>query len=313
MGEPLVAFVGLGEEGLDSVPRFTTHVVGAELNVAVGLARLGARTAFIGRCGADAFGERITRALRAESVDVSHLHEDGRPTGVLFRSVRPFGNSEVVYARAASAGSALGSNDVQAAERLIAAADWLHVSGITAAISESGAEAVRAACAHARRNATAISFDVNLRERVLPLDQQRPILLELAAQADLVLCGEDEGERLTGRSDPYELSDQLKQAGARIIVVKRGAAGAIAFAPDGQQWTCPARTPARIIDPVGAGDAFAAGLLADLMWGRPLGDALRGGVTCAAYAMASRGDTEGLPRRHEFEAAREDDVQTIVR
>ncbi len=313
VGEPLVALVGSGDEALEIVSSFTAHVVGAELNVAVGLARLGLRVAFVGRCGRDALGERIVRSLRAEAVDVTHLRRDDRPTGLLVRSVRPYGISEVLYARAESAGSRLGLSDIDGARNAITASDWLHVSGITAAISDSGAEAVRAAFKCAHRNGTQISFDVNLRERIRPVEDQRVLLRELAADADLVLCGEDEGERLTGESDPRRLADLFRRAGARMVVVKRGAAGAIAMDSTGRYASCAARPLDQVVDRVGAGDAFAAGLLAELISGRTLADALDGAVICAAYAMAARGDTEGLPRPQELDAARGAQPAGVVR
>jgi 2-dehydro-3-deoxygluconokinase len=313
IGEPLVAFVGSGQEALDIVPRFTPHVVGAELNVAVGLSRLGTRVAFVGLRGADALGDRIERALRAESVGVTYLGKNGRPTGVLFRSVRPFGVSEVVYARDQSAGSKLGVSDVKAAEELIAGAQWLHVSGVTSAISESAAEAVCAAFSSARKNGTSISFDVNLRERIRPVEEQQALLLDLAAGADLVLCGEDEGERLTNESEACLLAERFKQAGASMAVVKRGAEGALAIDSKGRVSNSPARKVSQVVDPVGAGDAFAAGLLADLISGLPLSEALHGAVTCAAYALTARGDNEGLPRPDELAAARRAQPTNILR
>jgi 2-dehydro-3-deoxygluconokinase len=313
VGEPLVALVGAGDEALDIVPSFTAHVVGAELNVAVGIARLGLPVAFVGRCGKDALGERVVRSLRSEAVDVTHLRRDDRPTGLLLRSVRPYGISEVVYARADSAGSRLGPLDIDDARDAIAASEWLHVSGITAAISDSGGEAVRAAFRCARANGTRISFDVNLRERIRPVDHQRALLSELAADADLVLCGEDEGERLTGEADPRRLAALFRQAGARMVVVKQGAAGAIAVDSTGRYASCAARPLEQVVDHVGAGDAFAAGLLAEMISGRTLADALDGAVICAAYAMAARGDTEGLPRPHELEAARRGQSTSVVR
>jgi 2-dehydro-3-deoxygluconokinase len=311
MGEPLVAFVADAPEPLHEARSFSAHVVGAELNVAVGLARLGVAVAFVGRCGDDPLGERIARTLRGEGISTTCLARDSAPTGTLVRNVRPFGVSEVQYARQGSAGSRLGPDDVQAARELIARARWLHVSGITAAMSPSGERAAKAALAIAREAGTLVSLDVNLRERLRPVSEQRPILRELAAGADLLLCGEDEGRRLTGAADVDALLEELLAWGPDRVVLKRGAEGAVSADRAGARVAVPARRLAQIVDPVGAGDAFAAGLLRELLAGAPIGEAMAVGCTVAAYVLTSRGDVEGLPSARDVELGAPDDPVTL--
>jgi 2-dehydro-3-deoxygluconokinase len=311
LGEPLVAFVADAPVPLHAAQSFSAHVVGAELNVAVGLARLGVATAFVGRCGDDPLGERVARTLRGEGVFTACLTRDPAPTGTLVRNVRPFGVSEVQYARQGSAGSRLGPDDVEAARALIARARWLHVSGITAAMSASGERAARAAIAIAREAGTQVSLDVNLRERLSPVDRQRPVLRELAADADLLLCGEDEGRRLTDGEGVDGLLEALLAWGPGRVILKRGAEGAVTADRAGARVAVPARRLERIVDPVGAGDAFAAGLLRELLRGAPIAAAMAAGCTVAAYVLTSHGDVDGLPSARDVELALPGDPITL--
>ena len=123
LGECLAALVAADPGPLAESQTFVRHVAGAEANVAVGLARLGHRSAFIGRVGDDGFGQAILRRLRGEHVDVSGLTVDpSAPTGVYFRERRMLGAVEVVYHRRGSAGSRLSPADVEAAAPLFAGA-----------------------------------------------------------------------------------------------------------------------------------------------------------------------------------------------
>jgi 2-dehydro-3-deoxygluconokinase len=134
LGEPLIALVAREAGPLAEATTFERHVAGAEANVAVGLARLGHATAFIGRVGDDGFGTAIRRHLRGEGVDVSMLATDpSAPTGVLVRERRTLGASQVTYLRSGSAGSRLRPDDVASAlsSRTLRGARWLHVTGIT--------------------------------------------------------------------------------------------------------------------------------------------------------------------------------------
>jgi 2-dehydro-3-deoxygluconokinase len=167
VGEPLIALLTAGSAPLADVDSFTRHVAGAEANVAVGLARLGHRVLYVGRVGADGFGQAIVRRLRGEEVDVSGVVVDAaRRTGLMVRERRVLGPSEVVYHRSGSAGSALEPSDVDAVGAAFDGAQWLHLTGITPALSESAHAAVLRAIVLARAAGVRVSFDVNLRRRL---------------------------------------------------------------------------------------------------------------------------------------------------
>lgn len=304
VGEPLVALLAVGSAPLADVESFSRHVAGAEANVAVGLARLGRRALFVGRVGDDGFGRTIARRLRGEGVDVSGVVVDPeRRTGLLVRERRALGPSEVLYYRQGSAGSALGPPDVDAVAAAFAGARWLHVSGITPALSDGAHGAVLRAIELARASEVRISFDVNLRRRLWSDEQAAVRLHPIAVGADVVFGDADELAVVAGvapTTDGLEAARTLQAGGSGSVVVKRAASGAT-LVGEGLPVDAAAVAIARVVDPVGAGDAFCAGYLAALLEGLGAATALRWGNACAAAALSAEGDLIGLPTRVELE------------
>jgi 2-dehydro-3-deoxygluconokinase len=278
---------------------FRRQVAGAESNVAVGLARLGHRVGWYGRVGADAFGDAVLATLRAEGIDVSRaVVDDAAPTGLLVRDCSADRPTEVAYYRRDSAGSRLEPSDVD--KYYIAVAGWLHVSGVTPVLSPTAADATTAAVEAARAAGVPVCLDPNVRRRLRPPDEAAKVLRPLVGHADVVVAGEEEAMLLTDAGDVAEAGDRLLDRGVRLVVVKRGARGA--WATDGtSRFEVPA-FPVRAVDPVGAGDAFAAGLLSALLRQVPVGRALREAAAVAALCVAAPGDLDGLPTAAERDA-----------
>jgi 2-dehydro-3-deoxygluconokinase len=278
---------------------FRRQVAGAESNVAVGLARLGHRVGWFGRVGADAFGDAVLATLRADGIDVSRaVVDDTAPTGLLARDCSADRPTEVAYYRRDSAGSRLRPSDVD--RFYVATAGWLHVSGVTPVLSPTAAEATTAAVEAARTAGVPVCFDPNIRRRLCPPEEAVKILGPLVEYADVVVAGEDEALLLVGAGDVAEAGDRLIGRGARLVVVKRGVRGA--WATDGDsRFEVPA-FPVRAVDPVGAGDAFAAGLLSALLRQVPVDRALREAAAVAALCVATPGDLDGLPTAAERDA-----------
>ncbi|WP_406439288.1 sugar kinase [Streptomyces sp. NBC_01613] len=262
-------------------------VGGAESNVACALVALGHSAAWLGRVGDDPFGRRVLDDLTARGVDVSAVETDpGRPTGVYFKDPGPDGTGTYYYRRD-SAAAAMDPSLANLA--LLHRARVLHLSGITAALSDSCAELVTHLVARRAVPGPVISFDVNYRPalwRHRPADAA-PVLLELARGADLVFVGRDEAERLWGTRTAQDVRDLL---GPRpVLVVKDAGHGATAYGADGEE-TFVATPAARVVEPVGAGDAFAAGYLAALLEGRTPANGLRLGHLVAAATLSTRED-----------------------
>ena len=282
---------------------FRRHVAGAESNVAIGLRRLGHTAGWVSRLGDDDFGRAVLFRIRGEGVDTSRVILDAAaPTAVFFRE-RHIGSQarpiEVVYYRRGSAASRLSVADLDA--DYIRGARWLHLTGITPALSASCREAVFAAAEIARGAGLPVVLDPNYRSKLWTTDEARRVLRDLASRCDVVLPGLEEAELLTGESQPEAAARQLAASGPRTVVVKLGAQGALAVADD-RVIRAPALLLERVVDPVGAGDAFAAGLLAGLLRGLPIEAALDLANRCGAYAMTAPGDMEALPLWHEVAA-----------
>lgn len=287
LGEAMgVVASGVGER-LSHAATARLDICGAEANVAVGLARLGHRAAFVGRVGDDAFGVRIRSTLAGEGVDVSRVVTDpAAPTGLLVKELRVGTLAKVAYYRAGSAGSRLTPDDVPF--DAIAAARVLHVTGITAALSASAREAVSSAVDAARAAGVTVSFDVNFRARLWPdRDEASATFTKLAAAADLVIASEDELPLI-----------EPALPGTGHLVVTRGSRGA-AVTLDGVTHEAPA-VPVTALDTVGAGDAFVAGYLSALLDGLPPEECLRRGAVTGAFAAASVSDWQGAPTRDEL-------------
>ena len=307
LGECLVSLVAREPGPLAAAAGFDAFPAGAEANVAVGLARLGRRIAFIGRVGADGFGTRIVRALRGEGVDVAGLAVDpSGPTGLMIRERRVLGPAEVHYARTGSAGSHLDPDDVAAAvERgAFASGGWLHLTGITPALSPTCRAAVAAAIDAARAAGSTISLDLNLRRRLWSETEAATVLTALAARVDIVIADEDEARVVTGAeasAEPEALAAALLALGPSLAVLKLGPRGSLALAAGGgPSVAVPGLAVASVVDPVGAGDAFCAGFIDARLDGRSLAEALARANACGAAAVAAVGDQTGLPTSAEL-------------
>jgi 2-dehydro-3-deoxygluconokinase len=221
LGEVMALMLAEGSAALSQAARFDLSVAGAEGNVAVGLARLGHSVAIWSCLGEDALGDVVLRSLRGEGLDVSGVRRVAdRPTGLIVRDA-PLGRPVTVgYYRGGSAGAALGPQDVL--PEVIRGARLLHLTGITAMLSDSSHSAVLLAAEQARAAGVTVSVDPNLRLRLAPVEQWRERLDPLLRAADVVLTGRDELELLSGAADPRWLLDR----GAGTVVVKDGAAGA---------------------------------------------------------------------------------------
>ncbi|MET7733687.1 sugar kinase [Streptomyces sp. NPDC005402] len=286
-------------------------VAGAESNVAIGLARLGHTVRWAGRVGADELGALVLRTLRAEGVDIDHAVTDdtGRPTGLLLTEPRLGTLTRVSYYRAGSAGSAVSPADVLPA--LTPTPRILHLTGITPALSPSAAEAVLAAATTARDAGITVCLDINHRSRLWTADRARTALRPLLAHTDLLIASEDELPLVLERpgADEAEAVRSVLAEGVGEVVVKRGASGATAFTADGA--TDRAARQVDAVDLVGAGDAFVAGYLSGLLDGADIPARLHRAVTTAAFAVATRGDWEGLPTRDELGLFDQPDGTTI--
>jgi 2-dehydro-3-deoxygluconokinase len=300
LGEMMVMLVATEAGPLRAIETFRKHVAGSEANVAIGLARLGHRPGWISRLGTDEFGTYIRNFLRGEGVDVSRVIFDAEhPTGIAFKERRELGARRVIYYRRGSAASFLSPADLEA--KYFAGTRYFHFSGITPALSASCHETVLAAVELARAAGALVSFDPNVRLRLMSADAWRHVLRELLPICDIVMPGLDEAQLVTGESDALKAAEAIQALGPRLVLVKLGAEGSLALSEAGVE-RVPTIHLERIVDPVGAGDGFAAGFLSGRLRGLSIAESLRLGNLVGASAMSVSGDVEGLPSLEEVEA-----------
>ncbi|MGW6468279.1 sugar kinase [Streptomyces rubiginosohelvolus] len=229
LGESMVTFLPSQPGRLADVPSFGRGIGGAESNVACALAAAGHRAAWVGRVGADGFGDHLVETIASYGVDTSAVRRDPvRPTGIYFRTATDRGTDthEVAYYRAGSAASAMSPANVPYEE--LFAGRILHLSGITAALSGDCLALLRELTA-ARPGRPLVSFDVNHRPHLWRGgDADASVLLELARRADLVFVGEDEAEEAWGIVGAEAIRAAVPEPS--VLVVKRGSAGATVFA-----------------------------------------------------------------------------------
>lgn len=272
---------------------------GSETNVAIGLARLGVETTWVSRLGDDGLGRLILREMHAEQIDAKVVIDDTAPTGFMLKERRTRARSAVTYYRSGSAASKLSAEDLP--RELLMGRSLLHLTGITPALSPSAREATLHAARTARDLQVPVSFDVNYRSRLWGPETAAPVFAELVALSSVVFAGADEARLLfPGLEEPLPLARALIDAGATDAVIKLGDAGCVAVI-DGREYVVPAvRVDA--VDTVGAGDAFVAGYLSQLVRGADPQERLARAVLTGALACLVPGDWEGAPREDELDA-----------
>jgi len=304
LGEAMAMFVAETPGPLESVTRFSKRTAGAETNVAIGLARLGFEVGWASRLGDDSMARFLLAAIGGEGVDCSRVtcHPDER-TGFLFKGrVDDGSDPPIEYHRKGSAASRFAPEHLD--EAWFASARHLHVSGVFPALSAGTLAATRGAMAMARAAGRTIGFDPNLRPTLWPSrETMRETINDLAAHADWVLPGIEEGKLLTGHDRPESIARFYRERGARRVVVKLGVEGAYFDDIDAGNGRVAAFPVADVVDTVGAGDGFLVGVTSALLEGRSLADATRRGAWIGARAVQVRGDTEGLPTRLQLDEA----------
>jgi 2-dehydro-3-deoxygluconokinase len=300
LGEPMMVFNGPPDAPLTLGAPATATFAGAESNVAIALARLGHPVRLLTALGDDPFGHAILKTLRGESVDVAAVRTDpDRPTGVMFKTHRPGGEPDVSYYRSTSAFAAAGPDTFDPA--LWRDASLIYLTGITPALSPTCRELVRHVVIDAAARHIPVWLDPNYRAKLWSPSACRHALNLLMPRIHTVLPSLPEGELLTGKTTPGEIACALMGKGANNVVVKAGAERAIAYTADNATADVPAFPIPRVVDPIGAGDAFAAGYLSAHLDRQPPADALRRAHALAAHVCQTRGDWEGLPTRAQLD------------
>ncbi|MBF2735337.1 MAG: sugar kinase [Betaproteobacteria bacterium AqS2] len=288
LGEPL-AELNQQPDG-----RYLQGFGGDVSNCAVAAARQGAPTAFITCLGTDAFAAGIRRLWEEEGIDAGGVRTiEGAPTGLYFVTHDPQRGHAFSYWRRASASSRLAPEHLD--RELIAGCRYLHLSGISQAISASARAAADAAIAIAKEHGALVSYDPNLRLALWEggLDEARAVFEATAARCDLLLPSVEEMRQLTGLTDGTAIVERCLELGPATVCLSQGADGALLGTANGVKHSPAPAIPA-VVDATAAGDTFDGALLARLI------DAAYAN-RAAALATQSYGAASSIPDRAQIE------------
>jgi 2-dehydro-3-deoxygluconokinase len=278
--------------------RYLAGFGGDTSNVAIAAARLGSHCAYIGKLGNDPFGDAIAALWEKEGVDSRQVGRHQTAQTGLYLVTHGERGHQFSYYRRGSAASLMTPEDVRA--DFIGHAKYLHVSGISQAISETARDAVFAAIGAARKANVAVSYDTNLRTRLWPIETAKPAIERAAALSSITKTSIEDAETLTGLSDPSAIANYFLKLGAGAVVVTLGAKGVHVATPERHAEIAGFEVAA--VDATGAGDAFTGALLSELSRGVDLFGAARFANAAAALSTLGYGAVEPLPRRPEVEA-----------
>lgn len=299
-GETMALFAPRETGPLRYVADFRLKLGGTESNFAIALARLGVDVGWFSKLGDDELGRFIAHNVRGEGVDVSRIVIDPQaPTGLYVKEISAVGDTTVYYYRRDSAASRLTPDDLDAA--YLTGARWLHVTGITPALSESCHQAVIQAVELARASGLEVSFDPNMRLKLWTVEQAREVMWPILRRCTVLLGGMEELSLLVGAEDGDAAADWALEQGVTIAAIKRGADGALVATASERRTVPPFKIP-RVVDTVGAGDGFDAGFVAGRLLGRDPWQAAELGNVIGAHALMVDGDHEGYPTMSEAEA-----------
>jgi 2-dehydro-3-deoxygluconokinase len=257
----------------------------------VALSRLGLKSQFFSRFGQDQLGDVMIKDIAAEGVDISTVKRVPFFTGAMVRNPGKDAPVETTYLRKGSAASTIEASDIK--DEFISDSRWVHTTGITCAISESGAKAVAHTLERAKALGVMSSFDLNLRRKLWSDEAAAKTLNPLANNVEFLIGGESEYEVVFGSKDAKSVLKEANDRGCKIAVMTNGDQP-LRYSINGEFGEIiPPKVNA--VDPVGSGDAFTGGTIAGLLSGMDPLDALRQGSRSGARVASMFGDWTGLP------------------
>ncbi|MDO5716125.1 MAG: sugar kinase [Tissierellia bacterium] len=311
LGEIMLRLVTPGFDRFVQAEQFDVIYGGGEANVAVSLANYGHDAYFVTKLPEHEIGQAAVNALRRYGVHTDYIVRGGDRVGIYFSetgaSMRP---SKVIYDRAHSA---IAEADVDEFDfdEIFKDADWFHFSGITPAISKKATEITRAACKAAKKHGVTVSVDLNYRAKLWTPEEAQEVMVDLMQYVDVCIGNEEDAELCLGFKpkgtdvtggkiaiEGYEqiFKEMMEEFNFKYVVSSlresysasdNGWSGAIY---DGNEFYRSKKYDVRIVDRVGGGDSFAAGLICGLLDGRDYKEALEFSIAASAMKHTIRGD-----------------------
>jgi 2-dehydro-3-deoxygluconokinase len=312
-GEIMLRLSPPGFERFFQSPVLSATFGGGEANVAVSLAQFGLESVYVTRVPAHAIGDGAVRALRAEGVRTDFILRGGDRLGIYFAETGASQRaSAVIYDRAHSAISEIEPRSIDWTP-IMHGADWFHVTGITPALGGAAATCTEDAIAAARAAGARVSLDLNFRKKLWSEAQARSVMRPLASNVDVLIANEEdiqatlgievEGSDVTkGQLNLAAYERTARRVSSEIgppivaITLRESASAsdngwsAVLWDAATGTWHQSQRYDVRLVDRIGGGDAFAAGLIYALASGRDSGAALRFAVAAGALKQTIAGD-----------------------
>ncbi len=312
-GEIMLRLSPPGHERLFQTSALSATFGGGEANVAVSLAHFGLESCYVTRLPANPVGDAALRALRAEGVCVDHVQRGGDRLGIYFAETGASQRaSTVVYDRAGAAIARVKSGDIPWAE-VCAGVAWFHVTGITPALGPTVAAATREAIDAARRAGARVSLDLNYRAKLWTKPEARAVMRPLAALSDVLIANEEDiqaslglevsgADVVAGRLDVEGYRAAAERVSREFVVPKvvitlresvsasQNGWSAVLYDAEAAAFHRSQRYDVTLVDRIGGGDAFAAGLIYGLVTGRSTEAALRFAVAAGALKQTIPGD-----------------------
>lgn len=299
-GEPMALLIADTVGPLEDVEHFTRAMSGAEVNVAIGLTRLGHDVEYLTKLGDDPFGHYIEKTLVKNKIGTRLISYDSiYRTGIQLKNrVADGSDPHAPYYRKGSAASHITKEDIDKIN--LNGIDLIHITGIPPAISQSARQATFRLAVRAKENNIFLTFDPNLRPALWEdKETMVEVLNKLSKYADLILPGEEEGEILAGTTDNKEIANFYHNHGVKIVVVKNGSEGAY-YSDGNDSGQVSGFKVDRVVDTVGAGDGFAVGVISGIIEGKSMFDSVVRGNAIGAIQVTNVSDNEGLPNREQL-------------
>lgn len=326
MGEIMLRLSTPGYEKFIQANQFDINYGGGEANVAVSLANYGHDAEFVTRVPANPIGDCAVAALRKHNVETKHIARGGDRLGIYFletgASMRA---STVVYDRADSSIATAKVEDFNFDE-IFEGADWFHFTGITPAVSDLAAEVTEAALKAAKAKGITVSVDLNFRKKLWSSEKAQKVMTNLMQYVDVCIGNEEDAEKVLGfkPGNTDVTSGELELAGYQDIFTQMvdkfgfkyvisslresysasdNGWSACIYSKETKEFYHSKKYNVRIVDRVGGGDSFAAGVICGLVDGKDFKDALEFGVAASALKHTIPGD---------FNLVTRSDVDTLV-
>lgn len=296
----MVVFNPLQDASFIDTHLFIKQIGGAESNFAIGLSRFGHNVGWISRLSNDSFGYFINHALRGNGVDTSLVQfDDHHPTGLLIKERIIQSQTNVHYYRKNTAASFMGPDILD--KTYFAQAKYLFITGITPFLSESCNKLIFEAIKLAKQLGLKVIFDPNIRYKLIDNEKDYiNTINKIVRLVDYFLPGKEEAKFLCGLDSPEEISKYYLDMNEKLtVILKLGKEGCYYATSDHEEYVKGIKVD-KVVDPIGAGDGFAAGFVSGLLDGIDLRESLTQANIVGAMMVQSNGDIEGFPYRNQF-------------